>query len=99
MASQAQTIREPSQVNIVQAISRRLQLALQTLLVPFLAIVTALLVGAFLILLAGRVPIASYQALVEGSILEPRGFIESLLKATPLILTGLAIGFAFKGGL
>lgn len=99
MASQAQTIREPSQVNIVQAISRRLQLALQTLLVPFLAIVTALLVGAFLILLAGRDPIASYQALVEGSILEPRGFIESLLKATPLILTGLAIGFAFKGGL
>lgn len=70
-----------------------------TLLTPILAIFTAMLVGAILILLAGRDPIAAYQALVESALLEPRGLVQSLLNATPLILSGLAVGFAFKAGL
>lgn len=77
----------------------RLRALFQTLLVPFLAIFTALVIGAILILLAGRDPIAAYNSLIEGSLLEPRGLVQSLLKTTPLILTGLAVGFAFKGGM
>lgn len=82
-----------------RALMLRLQAIFQTLLIPFLAILTALLVGAVMMLMAGRDPVAAYQALVEGSLLEPRGLVQSLLKTTPLILTGLAVGFAFKGGL
>jgi general nucleoside transport system permease protein len=77
----------------------QLQVLFQTLLIPFLAIFTALIVGAIMILLAGRDPIAAYEALVEGALLEPRGLIQSLLKTAPLILSGLAVAVAFKGGL
>ncbi|NDJ85536.1 MAG: ABC transporter permease [Chloroflexi bacterium] len=78
---------------------QRLQAIFQTLLIPVLSIITALLLGAGLILLAGRDPVAAYEALIEGALLEPRGLVQSLLKTTPLILAGLAVGFAFKGGL
>ncbi len=77
----------------------RLQALAETLIVPVLAVFTALLVGSIMILLAGRDPVASYQAMIEGSLLEPRGLVQSLLKTTPFILAGLAVGFAFKGGL
>lgn len=77
----------------------RIRAIAQTLLIPLLSILTALLVGSLMILLAGRDPIAAYEALLEGALLEPRGLVQSLLKTTPLILAGLAVGFAFKGGL
>lgn len=83
----------------IRQLGYQFQVLLQTLLIPFLAIFTALLVGAIMILLAGRDPIAAYEALIEGSLLEPRGLIQSLLKTAPLILSGLAVAVAFKGGL
>ena len=84
---------------VVRGLILRLQATLQTLLIPILAIFTALLVGSIMILMAGRDPIASYTALLEGSLLQPRQLVNSLLKTSPLILSGLAVGFAFKGGL
>ena len=87
---------EPSSL---RQIAYQFQALFQTLLIPVLSIFTALLVGAIMILLAGRDPIASYEALIEGSLLEPRGFIQTLLKTSPLILSGLAVAVAFKGGL
>lgn len=83
----------------VRGLILRLQATSQTLLMPVLAMFTAMLVGSIMIMMAGRDPIASYTALLEGSILEPRHLVGSLLKTTPLILSGLAVGFAFKGGL
>lgn len=77
----------------------QVQVFLQTLLIPFLAIFTALIVGAIMILLAGRDPVAAYEALIEGALLEPRGLMQSLLKTAPLILSGLSVAVAFKGGL
>ncbi len=101
MAIQAEASRPatPNGGQIGQNLWLRLQAVFQTLLVPFLSILTALLAGAILILLAGRDPIAAYQALIDGALMEPRGMIQSLLKTSPLILSGLAVGFAFKGGL
>lgn len=71
----------------------------QTLLIPFLAIFTALVIGAILILLAGRNPVPAYEQLFESTLLDPKGLLKSLLNTTPLILVGLAVGFAFKAGL
>jgi ABC-type uncharacterized transport system permease subunit len=101
MATEARAVPRPAPKPpaFMRVLRLRLQAALQALLIPFLAIITALIVGSIMILLAGRDPIASYQALVQGAVLEPRGLIQTLLKTTPLILTGLAVGFAFKGGL
>ena len=68
-------------------------------LTPLLAIFTALVVGAILIWLAGRDPVAAYEGLVEGALLEPRGLVGTILKMTPLLLSALAFGIAMKAGL
>ncbi len=72
---------------------------LRPVITPALAIFTALVVGAILIWLAGRDPVAAYEGLVEGSLLEPRGLVGTILKMTPLLLSALAFGIAMKAGL
>lgn len=73
--------------------------ALQGLLIPVLAVITAILVGSILILLNGRDPITAFEGLFEGAFLEPRGLLATFRNMTPLILSGLAVAFAFKSGL
>ena len=71
----------------------------QSLLIPVLSVFTAVLVGSLLILLNGRDPITAFEGLIEGAILEPRGLVATFRNMTPLILSGLAVAFAFKSGL
>jgi general nucleoside transport system permease protein len=81
----------------------------RALMVPLLAVVSALLVGAVVIVLAGsaRLPLADrlllavkgYAALVDGAFLKTGAFSETLVAATPLILTGLAVALGFRAGL
>lgn len=73
--------------------------ALQGLLIPLLSVVTAILVGSILILLNGRDPITAFEGLFEGALLEPRGLLASFRNMTPLVLSGLAVAFAYKSGL
>lgn len=79
----------------------RLQLwsALQGLLIPTLSVFTAILLGSLLILLNGRDPITAFEGLFEGAFLEPRGLLATFRNMTPLVLSGLAVAFAFKSGL
>ncbi len=67
--------------------------------VPLLSIVLALVIGAILLLLSGANPLAAYVALFRGSFGSISAFGRTLEKATPLILGGLAVAFAFKAGL
>ncbi len=109
----------------------------RSLVVPVLSVVTALIIGGFVIVLSDpgfwtllqSDPVgaivkglqdvaASYQALLTGSIGSPAGIIsaitsgdpdalvkalqpisETLLSATPLIFTGLAVAVGFRAGL
>src|SRR5215813_4133767 len=80
-----------SQAGIVQA--------LRGLLIPVLAVFTAVIIGAAFILLAGLDPFKAYSSLLQGSLGSDAALTRSLLKMTPLILSGLAVAFAFKGGL
>jgi simple sugar transport system permease protein len=73
--------------------------ALRGLLVPVLAVFTAVVIGAVFVLLAGFDPIKAYGSLLRGSLGSDAALTRSLLKMTPLILSGLAVAFAFKGGL
>ncbi len=68
-------------------------------LVPVLAVFTAVIIGAVFILLAGFDPFKAYSSLIQGSLGSDGALTRSLLKMTPLILSGLAVAFAFKGGL
>jgi simple sugar transport system permease protein len=72
---------------------------LRGLLVPLLAVFTAVIIGGILVLLAGLDPFKAYQSLFLGAVGTDGAFTRSLVKMTPLILSGLAVAFAFKGGL
>lgn len=62
------------------------------------AILGALLVGSFLIQLAGSDPIEAYLALFKGAFFEYYGFANTLVKMSPLILAGLAVTIPLRAG-
>lgn len=65
----------------------------------FLSIILGLTVGAVVLIMAGINPIEAYAALIEGTLGKPKYIAWVIIRATPLILTGLSIAFAFKTGL
>lgn len=65
----------------------------------FLSILLGLLVGAIVLIISGNNPIEAYGAMIEGIIGKPKYIAWTIIKATPYILTGLSIAFAFKTGL
>jgi simple sugar transport system permease protein len=67
--------------------------------VPVTAVLLALFIGAIILLLSGANPIEAYLALYKGAFGSQQAFGRTLEKATPLILGGLAVAFAFKAGL
>jgi simple sugar transport system permease protein len=67
-----------------------------SILAPIGAIVAALLVGAVFLGIQGFDPVAVYRALFEASFTSVFGITDSLAVATPLIMTGLAAGVAFR---
>jgi len=78
------------------------------LLLPAGAVVLALLVGAVALIASSPLvkgyldlglPVATYGALVQGSLLSFNGIVDTIVNATPLILVGLAVGLGFKAGL
>ena len=65
-------------------------------LTPFIAVFIALLISSFFILLAGANPLDSYKELFIGSFGSKNAVAETLSRATPIILTGLAASIAFR---
>jgi simple sugar transport system permease protein len=72
---------------------------LTSLAVPLLAVLTALVLGAVVIVGTGGDALRAYQGLWEGSLGRPQAISDTLVWATPYIFGGLAVGLAFKGGL
>lgn len=72
---------------------------LNQLLIPTLAVFTALVVGALVMKLAGGDPILAYVGLWEGAFGSTKALSETFVWATPYIFAGLAVALAFKGGL
>ncbi|MFN6571548.1 ABC transporter permease [Dendronalium sp. ChiSLP03b] len=68
------------------------------ILSPLIAVVSALLVGAILILLAGANPIAAYTTLFQESLSTYFGFGNTLTKMTPLLFTSLGVLVALRAG-
>ena len=66
------------------------------LLVPILSIVLALAVGGVLLWLVGVNPLETYRAMVRGAFGSAYAISETLVRATPLMLTGLAVSVAFR---
>jgi len=61
------------------------------------ALFAALIVMAILMIMAGANVLEGFAALYEGAFGSWQAFVATLVKATPLILTGLATTIAFRG--
>ncbi|MGE5623437.1 MAG: ABC transporter permease [Methanocella sp.] len=72
---------------------------LSRILKPVITVAGALLIGAAFIRLMGIDPWAAYRSLFQGALGNAHGISETLLKATPVIFTGLSVAIAFRSGL
>src|SRR5215216_7804863 len=78
-------------------------------LVPALSILLALLVASVLIIVSGLIgpekkidlllPLIAYRSLLAGAFGSLKGLANMIVAATPLMLTGLAVGVGLKAGL
>ena len=76
-----------------------LRSALDAILIPFLAILTAVILGGIIIVSVGGNPFLAYYGLIQGSFGSAKALSETAVWATPFIFAGLAVALAFKGGL
>lgn len=66
------------------------------LLVPVLSVVAALILGAVFMVITGNSPGEAYVKMLDSAFGSKRAISETLVSATPLILTGVAAAIAFK---
>jgi general nucleoside transport system permease protein len=67
--------------------------------VPILSVILAVIAGAIVVLLVGDNPWTAYSALFKGAFGSPYYFTETVIAAIPLMLSGMAVAFSFRGGL
>ncbi len=82
----------------VQLAGRSLLRQAKQLVLPLLSIVVALLIGALMMSAIGIDPLRAYAALWSGIAASRYQIGITLVKATPLLFTGLGLGFAFRCG-
>jgi len=80
-------------------ITKLLKSAGNTMLVPILAVLTALVVGGIVIATVGGNPFYAYLGLFQGAFGSAKAWSETAVWASPYIFAGLAVALAFKGGL
>lgn len=79
-------------------LSNRVDSLLVTLM-PLVAVLLAFVVGGVILALQGVDPIEAYTSMVVGAFGSKNGLADTLVKATPLLLVGLGIAIAFRGGM
>lgn len=67
-------------------------------LMPVAAVLAAFVVGALLLWMLGVNPLTAYGSLINGALGRTSGITQTLTKAIPLLLVGLGICIAFRGG-
>ena len=67
-------------------------------LLPFFTTLAALAIGGVMLVLMGANPMQGYAALLDGAFGSTNALADTLVKATPLLLVGLGICIAFRGG-
>lgn len=71
----------------------------RTVTTPVIATLLALLVSALIMLAVGYNPLQAYVSLWDGAFGSLNSVANTLSKSVPLMFTGLAVGFALKGGM
>ncbi len=66
--------------------------------IPILAILAAFAFSGLIILAWGSSPFAAYAALFSGAFGSPNAIATTLQRLTPLVFTGLAVAYGYRGG-
>lgn len=66
---------------------------------PIVSVILAIGIGSLIMWISGYDPLAAFAALFKGSLGGPKQIGDTLLRSTPLILTGLAVAYGFRAGL
>lgn len=88
-----------SETQTGSSFKRLLRSALDAMLIPMLAILTAVILGGIIIAVVRGNPFLAYYGLIDGSFGSAKALSETAVWATPYIFGGLAVALAFKGGL
>lgn len=64
-----------------------------------LAVVLGIIIGSIILLISGTNPVEAYKVIFLGAFGKPKYISWTIVKAVPLILTGLSVAFAFNTGL
>lgn len=72
---------------------------LQKVGTPIASAALAIAIGSLIMWISGYDPGAAFAALFKGAFGSPKAIGGTILRATPLILTGLAVGYGFRAGL
>jgi len=68
------------------------------IMIPFLAVLISLLFSSIAFLIAGINPITAIFNIFKGALGSRFAILETIVTATPIILTGIAVAIAFSGG-
>jgi len=77
----------------------KIYIKLKNASIPLLALLLSLFIPCIIVLLLGKNPILFLQLLWRGAFGSGNNFALSLIKTTPLILTGLSVAIGFRAGL
>lgn len=78
---------------------RAWMVVLQKVGTPVISAVLAILIGSLIMWVSGYDPVAAFAALFKGAFGTSRNIGNTIMRSTPLILTGLAVGYGFRAGL
>ncbi|MBU5425903.1 ABC transporter permease [Tissierella pigra] len=68
-------------------------------IVTLFSIFLGLVVGAIILFISGYNPIEAYQVMFMGIFGSPKYISYTIVRSTPIIITGISVAFAFKTGL
>lgn len=77
----------------------KIYIKLKDLFIPLIALLLSLIIPCIIVLLLGKNPFLFLQLLWRGAFGSGSNFALSLIKTTPLILTGLSVALGFRAGL
>ncbi|MDP2182473.1 MAG: ABC transporter permease [Actinomycetota bacterium] len=66
---------------------------------PLVSAFLAIVIGSIIMWVSGYDPVAAYAALFKGAFGGPKQMGDTVLRAIPLIFTGLAVAYGFRAGL
>ncbi|MDO5725287.1 MAG: ABC transporter permease [Tissierellia bacterium] len=69
------------------------------LVITMFSILMGLLFGSIVLLISGINPLEAYMVIIKGSLGRPKYISWVIIKAVPIIMTGISVAFAFKTGL